>query len=98
MKKIFVFINGGVPGFFQVVALAEDGTALSGHLSSNEYWAKHDMGIGSDWRHEHYDEHYGAGNWELEWIESDDRDSHAGLREAYRLNQIQGQEAEDGVK
>lgn len=42
-------------------ALAEDGHVLSGHLSSNFGFAKHDMGLTSDWKHKEYKEHYPDG-------------------------------------
>jgi len=54
-------------------ALAEDGTGLAGHLSSSESWAKHDMGLTSDWKHDTYDEHYPQG-YELVWIDNHSTD------------------------
>jgi hypothetical protein len=69
MAKIYGFINGGSAVNLWVVALAEDGHVLAEHVSSSVSWAKHDIGIGSTWKHEVYDQHYGSGNWELEWIE-----------------------------
>ncbi|MHB0764702.1 hypothetical protein ACYCFC_10070 [Stutzerimonas sp. NM35] len=92
MNKIFCFINGGAPGLYSAVAVAEDGTCLAGHASSSDGWARHDLGIGSNWKHEHYDAHYGVGNWELEWV--DNPRDHAGMAEALRLNRLQGEAAE----
>ncbi len=68
MIKIFCFINGGCLGFLDVVALAEDGTCLAGHLSSSIGFAKHDIGITSKWKHEIYEKHYPNG-YELVWID-----------------------------
>jgi hypothetical protein len=68
MSKIFCFINGGNSLGVQVCALSEDGNGLAGHLSSNEGWAKHDIGINSDWKHEKYKEKYPDG-YELIWID-----------------------------
>jgi hypothetical protein len=65
--KIYCFINGGTNYFMNVAALAEDGTTLAGHASSNEYWAQHDIGILSDWKHENYQKHYPNG-FELVWL------------------------------
>lgn len=69
MKKIFCFINSGRNTEFQnVVALCEDGHCLAGHLSSSEGWAKHDIGINSDWKHENYKNHCPEG-YELVWLD-----------------------------
>lgn len=65
MKKIYVVPNGESQIGVHMVALTEDGDCVAGHLSSNTSWGQHDMGIGSNWKHEHYNEAYGAGNWEL---------------------------------
>lgn len=67
--KIFCFINGGSAGMYDVAALAQDGAYLAGHLSSSRGWAKHDIGIDSDWKHEIYKEHYQDG-YELVWIDN----------------------------
>lgn len=84
-RKIFCFNNGGSPGWYSAVALAEDGRVLAGHICSSVGFMRHDLGMdGSTWKHENYDAHFGAGNWELEWV--DDTFTHAGLKEAFRLN------------
>jgi hypothetical protein len=84
--KIYVAAEGEPPWIFSV-ALAEDGTALASHASSSLAWAYRDMGVHpeSNWKHDQYDAHYGAGNWELEWVE--DPKNHAGFQSAYELNQ-----------
>ncbi len=51
-----------------VTAVAEDGTVLAGHYSSSEWWARHDIGIGSEWKHDKYKAHYPDG-YELVWEE-----------------------------
>ncbi|MGG4266505.1 hypothetical protein [Peribacillus simplex] len=66
--KIYCFINGGTDYFLNVAALAEDGNHLAGHASSNGYFAKHDIGIESDWKHELYKKHYPNG-YELVWLD-----------------------------
>ena len=65
-------------------ALAEDGTGLASHLSSNEGFSKHDMGLTSDWKHEHYQKVYPNG-FELVWV--DDADNDERWQGAYKLNQ-----------
>lgn len=87
MKKIiYCFNNGGEPGLLSAVAIAEDGNCLAGHCCSHEGFMHHDLGITSDWKHKEYNEHYGEGNWELEWVS--DPMNHVGAIEAFRLNQL----------
>ena len=50
-------------------AIAEDGKGLASHLSSNETWARHDMGLTSDWKHDIYQEEYPKG-YALIWIDN----------------------------
>lgn len=69
MRKIFCFINGSSPNWHEVAALSEDGYFLTSHISSSEMWAKHDIGITSDWKHDVYKKHYPDG-YELVWIEN----------------------------
>lgn len=83
--KIYCWVNGGKGTDMQsVIAMCEDGHVLAGHLSSSEYFAKHDIGIDSDWKHKDYKEHCPEG-YELEWV--DDARTHAGVAEAYKKNQ-----------
>lgn len=76
-----------------VVAIAEDGTVLGGHLSSNSSFAKLDIGMDAetDWsgKHERYRAHYPDG-YEMRWV--DDPLNSEELMEAYRLNNKQGAE------
>jgi hypothetical protein len=82
--KIYAFINGIVPGLGDVlpVALAEDGTPLASHCSSSIHWARHDIGVTSDWKHEIYEKHYPNG-FDVEWI--DEPDQHEGCRRALEI-------------
>lgn len=83
--KIYCFVNGGAGTDWQhVMAIAEDGHCLAQHVSSHEAWAKHDIGLTSEWKHDEYGEHYPDG-YELEWV--DNPRTHEGLEAAYRLNQ-----------
>lgn len=91
MNKIYCFINSGSVGWYSVVGLAEDGHCLSGHLSSDEYWARHDIGITSNWKHEEYKKHYPDG-YELVWLDEPMEDE--GFRISAELNEKLGKEAE----
>lgn len=91
MNKIYCFINGGNVSWYNVAALAEDGNYLSGHLSSNEHWARHDIGITSDWKHEEYKKHYPDG-YELIWLDEPMEDE--GFKLAVQKNEELGLEAE----
>ena len=79
-------VRGSTPGGDVMgYALAEDGTILTSHYSSNESFSKHDMGLTSDWKHEIYEEHYPNG-FELEWIEESNCDEHIGFQKAFAKN------------
>lgn len=75
-------INGDVV----VEAFACDGHVLTGHISSNVEFAKHDIGITSTWKHDIYNNHFPDG-WVLEWV--DDPMNHPGWLEALRINKEQ---------
>lgn len=79
--------GGDVLGF----ALAQDGTGLAEHLSSNASYAKHDLGLTSDWQHEKYRAHYPDGYW-LVWV--DDPASHVDYQAALALNRAKHKAAE----
>jgi len=68
MKKIYAFINSKCSFGVNVLALSEGGEVLTRHTSSSKGWAKHDIGITSDWKHKIYDEKYPEG-WELIWVD-----------------------------
>jgi hypothetical protein len=99
-QKIFLFCdpapNWG-PTEVHAQALAEDGTGLGGHISSNEFFARHDIGLTSDWHHDAYREHYPDG-YEVEWIEYKDLDSHEGFQKALKLNQERAARTATGVQ
>lgn len=93
---IYGFLNGGSPEWWSVMAIAEDGNVLAGHLCSHEVYFLHDLGFGSsDWKHDKYNEHYPDG-WQLVWVDRDDIDGHEGLQAAFTLGRAlqQDQEAE----
>ncbi len=70
-------------------ALSEDGLILAEHLSSSEAFARHDLGLTSDWKHDRYRE-YAPDGYELEWVA--DRKTHAGWIAAFALNKQRGEE------
>jgi hypothetical protein len=78
--KIYCYALPWTNGDVMAVSIAEDGTELALHQSSNVQWAKHDLGYErSKWRHEAYENHYPDG-FELEWV--DDVTGHEGLQAA----------------
>lgn len=77
-----------------VIALCEDGHCLAQHLSSNEGFAKHDIGLTSDWKHDNYKEHCPDG-YELIWL--DEPQDSKEIDAAYELNQ-QLREADNATK
>lgn len=87
--KIFVFSSadsGTKEG--PCYALAEDGTLLGQHYCSDEIRAKSDLGVTEGCRadrHKEYASYYPNG-YEMEFIPVSERDGHAGLAEAMRLN------------
>lgn len=64
LPVIFGFNNGGSPGWYSAVLIAEDGTGLGAHLCSHEGYMEHDLGIlegTREDRHEAFREHYPDG-------------------------------------
>ena len=95
MKKIYCFSNvvGGGDGI--ALAMAEDGTCLGSHLCSDECYVPHDLGVNEGSRpdrHIDYAKHYPDG-YEMEFVLASDVADHAGIQEAFRLNQIMGEKA-----
>lgn len=93
--RIYCWVNAGRGTDMQmVVAMAEDGTGLAGHLSSHEDWAKHDIGVTSDWKHEVYREHYPDG-FEVVWVDNFHQRMQTDMRfaQAVALNRVQGERA-----
>jgi len=84
LPVIYGFNNGGSPGWFSAVLLAEDGTGLGGHVCSHEVYMPGDLGIieGSrPDRHETFREHYPEG-YRMEFVSYKDVLSHPGLSAA----------------
>jgi hypothetical protein len=96
LPVIYGFNNGGSPGWYSGVLLAEDGTGLGGHMCSHEAFMYGDLGIveGSrPDRHEAFREHYPDG-YRMDFVSSSDVMAHPGLDAAYLKNQAQAKEAD----
>ena len=79
---IFCWVNNGAGTDWQVVeAMSEDGVFLASHCSSHESWAKHDIGLTSDWKHDIYRRYYPDG-YRLVWVDPPIL-KHPGLAAAY---------------
>ena len=68
MDKVFIYAYpSGFKQYVVVQAIDKDRHGIASHMSSNLTWAQHDMGIGSDWKHDIYSEKYPNG-YELVWL------------------------------
>ena len=87
LPLIMGFNNGGSPGWYQAVAVAEDGVVLGGHVCSHDCYMPHDLGIieGSRLdRHENsYRKHYPEG-YRMEFIPQCALDGHPKLQAAIK--------------
>jgi hypothetical protein len=69
------------------LAISDDGEVQAYHISSDEAFAKQDMGFGESTRkHGLYNEKFGVGNWLLEWV--DHPATHPGWQAATELNKL----------
>lgn len=90
LPVIYGFNNGGQPGWFNGVILAQDGEVLGGHLCSHEGYMPHDLGVlqgARPDRHELFREHY-PGGYRMEFVGL--ADVHPGLDAAVKLNEAKG--------
>ena len=89
LPVIYGFNNGGSPGWFSAVLIAEDGTCLGSHLCSDEGYMPHDLGIlegtRPDRHKEQFQPHYPDG-YRMEFVESSEIASHVKLNEAFELD------------
>lgn len=89
LPVIYGFNNGGSPGWMSAGLLAEDGTALGGHVCSSEGYMPHDLGViegARPDRHETFRQHYPDG-YRMEFVPANQVLAHAGLTAAYERNQ-----------
>src|SRR5690606_11525006 len=91
LPVIYGFNNGGNPGRYSGVLLAEDGTVFGGHICSHEGYMPHDLGIlegtRPDW-HEMFRKHYPDG-YRMVFVSAPDVLTHPGLEAARQRNQAQ---------
>lgn len=97
MNKIYCFSNvvGGGEGI--AYAIGDDGTVLGTHYCSHEFYVPNDLGVTEGSRpdrHEAYKKHFPNG-YEMEFIPSNNVETHEGLQEAFRLNQLQAETANE---
>lgn len=92
LPVIFGFNNGGSPGWFSAVAIAEDGTCLGGHVCSDEGYMPYDLGILEGTRldrHQNdYQKHYPNG-YRMAFIPHADVPTCEPLQKAFELNKAQ---------
>lgn len=89
LPVIYGFNNGGSPGWYSGVLLAQDGGALGGHICSHEGYMKHDLGVLEGTRpdrHEMFREHYPDG-YRMDFVPKELVQAHPGLEAAYQRNQ-----------
>lgn len=88
LPVIYGFNNGGSPGWYSALALAEDGTCLGGHCCSHEGYIPHDLGCLEGTRPDRHEEsyrvHYPDG-YRMEFVASSQKDGHEGWRKAVDL-------------
>ena len=88
LPAIYGFNNGGKPGWYSGELIAEDGTALGGHICSSEGYMPHDLGClegARPDRHETFRAHY-PDSYRMEFIGEATVMTHAGLLHAVALN------------
>lgn len=85
---IYGFNNGGNPGFYSAIALAESGHDLAGHICSTEGWMPLDLGFhdaGFIHKREHYRQHYPEG-YRTIFLERDELSTDTGFLAAIERN------------
>lgn len=90
LPVIYGFNNGGSPGFMHGQLIAEDGTALGGHLCSGEGYMYGDLGIIEGWRndrHEAFQKHYPDG-YRMDFVKHEDVEANEALKKAFELNKL----------
>lgn len=100
LPVIFGFNNGGSPGWYSGVLLAEDGECLGGHLCSSEGYMPYDLGIiegARPDRHEMFREKYPDG-YRMDFVGMAELDAHPGLDAAYKAHQARAASEKDAEK
>jgi len=100
LPVIFGFNNGGSPGLYSAVLIAEDGTALGGHVCSHEGYMEHDLGIlegTREDRHEEFRKHYFDG-YRMEFLTLDQALSAKNEKFSLALKRYEEKYADEGEK
>lgn len=88
LPRIYGFNNGGSLGWYQAIAIAEDGHELGLHVCSTENYMPSDLGViegTRDDRHtESYQKHYPSG-YVMEFVPFDKVKTHEKLMKAFEL-------------
>lgn len=93
---IYGFNNGGSDSWYNGQLLAEDGTALGGHVCSHEGYMPYDLGVLPGTRpdrHEQFKEHYPDG-YQMEFVGMAEVGGCKGIAAAYAKNQEEAAIAE----
>ena len=88
LPVIWGFNNGGSPGWYSAVLLADNGHCLGWHCCSAEGYMPHDLGVieGSrPDRHETFRKHYPDG-YRMDFVGFDEVMNHDGLNAAFKAN------------
>lgn len=91
LPVIYGFNNGGSPGMFFAVLIAEDGQCMGSHGCSHECFMRHDLGILEGTRkdrHEHFQAKYPNG-YRMDFVSYVDVTSHPGLQAALQQNALE---------
>lgn len=93
LPAIYGFNNGGSPGWYTAVLVADSGHCLGSHLCSEEYFVPRDLGCYEGYRpdrHAVFREHYPDG-YRMVYVPRDQVQTHEGLDLACRRNQALGE-------
>jgi hypothetical protein len=89
LPTIYGFNNGGSPGWYSAVLIADDGEVLGSHVCSHEGYMPGDLGVLAGYRtdrHTTFREHYPDG-YRMDFVSSDELPTHVGLNAAIKRNE-----------
>lgn len=88
LPVIYGFNNGGMPKWWDAVAISEDGKVLGSHCCSDEGYMPNDLGMlegtRPDRHEESYKKHYPNG-YRMEFVASGEIENNEGLKKAFSL-------------
>lgn len=96
LAVIYGFNNGGSHGWYEAVLIDQNGKYLGGHICSDEFYMRNDLGINEGSRpdrHEHFRAEH-PGGYRMEFVGYDDVPHHAGLNSALALNHARKESAD----